>query len=352
MGRIKKLKIALVNPPLIGHKLRGTGTYTDELYKALKKENEVDVSLMDFNSVISDVDIIHYPYFDPFFLTLPLINKKPTVVTVHDSIPLIFPEHFPKGFRGWIKWSIQRFSLTRINTIITDSNTSKADIVKFTGIREDKIQVVYLGVSSAFRVRKDKKFSINLKKKYFLNDDIILYVGDVNYNKNIINLLKAFSEIIKSYPNYQLVLIGNGFINDSKQLSEIISVISTYSLNGKVIRLGNIDLEDLAGLYNFATLYIQPSYAEGFGLPVLEAMSCGCPVIVSNVSSLPEIVSDAGLFINPDSVKSMVEGLISMITNEDLRKNFIDKGLIRAKFFSWKKCAEKTVKVYRKVLSS
>lgn len=351
MGKIKKLKIALINPPLIGHKLRGTGTYTDELYKALKKENEVNVSLMDFSSVLSDVDIIHYPYFDPFFLTLPLINKRPTVVTVHDLIPLKFPEHFPKGIKGSLKWLRQKMSLNNADMIITDSHASQKDITAVTGIDLSRIKVIYLGVNESFRVIEDKKKLGRVKIKYRLPDDYILHVGDVNYNKNIPGLIKAFHETIQKHDNLYLVLVGNGFVNNSTQLTELAELINELKLSSRIIRIGYIPKEDLVGLYNQAVAYLQISYAEGFGLPVLEAMSCGCPVIVSNVSSLPEIVSDAGLFINPDSVKSMVEGLISMIANENLRKNFIDKGLIRAKFFSWKKCAQETVKVYRKVLS-
>mgnify|MGYP001570429698 FL=1 len=117
---MKQIKIALVDPPLSGHKLRGTGIYTLELYKALQKQKEVIVSLVDIKSDFSAFDIVHYPYFDPFFLTLPIIKKKPTVVTVHDLIPLKFPKYFPKGIRGEIKWRIQKFSLRDIQAIITD----------------------------------------------------------------------------------------------------------------------------------------------------------------------------------------------------------------------------------------
>lgn len=347
---MKQLKIALVNPPLSGHKLRGTGTYFEELYKALQKQKEIDVSLVGLNSNLSNFDLIHYPYFDPFFLTLPLIKKKVTIVTVHDLIPLKYPAYFPKGLRGEIKWFIQKLSLNQSLAIITDSYASKKDIVKYTPINEEKIDVIYLGVRKEFKKVKSQVILDEVRKKHNLPQDFILHVGDVNYNKNIQGLIKSFSEVVKIRKSIYLVLVGNGFIHDSIQLKEAENLLSELGLKGKVKKLGFIDLTDLVGIYNLAKVYIQPSFAEGFGLPVFEAMACGCPTVVSNTSSLPELVGDAALLVDPNNKEDIVKSILEIIDDSSVEEVLTKKGLQRVKKFSWERCANETLSVYKKVM--
>lgn len=347
---MKRLKIALINPPLPGHKQRGIGTYTEELFNALKKADEIDIVAVDINQNLSKFDLIHYPYFDPFFLTLPIVKDKPTIVTVHDLIPLNYPDKFPRGLRGEIKWFVQKQSLKAAKNIITDSYASKKDIVKFTGISEEKINVIYLGVREEFKVIKSQKILDEVKVKYSLPKKFILYVGDVNYNKNILGIIKSFSEVTKKNKDINLILVGNGFINDSIQLSEINNLISEFRLKEKVKKIGYIALSDLVGVYNLAKVYLQPSFAEGFGLPVLEAIACGCPVVTSNISSLPELVDDAALLVDPKNAEDIVKSILKIIDNSTLREAITKRGLQRVREFNWVRCASETLNIYKKVI--
>ena len=346
-----KLKVGIIIPPIAGHKNRGTGVYADKLYQSLKEKKAVEVKLVNHGDNLNKFDLIHYPYFDPFFLTLPLIQNQPTVVTVHDLIPLKFPQFFPLGLRGSFKWQMQKLSLKEALAIITDSHASKEDIMKFTGISREKIFVIYLGVGEEFRVISSKDTLNRVRAKLKLPENFILHVGDVNYNKNIGGLIKAFNIVKNTYPNLNLVLIGNGFVTPSPQLSGILDLISSLKLGEYIFRLRHVNLGDLVCVYNLAKVYLQPSFAEGFGLPVLEAMACGIPVVVSNSSSLPEIVGNAGLLVDPHNVEQIASSISAVHTNPKKREELIKKGLARAKQFSWEKCAEETVDIYKKIVN-
>lgn len=348
---MSKIRVALINPPLSGHKQRGTGTYTQELFKAIKNEELIDISMVEIDQNLSDFDLIHYPYFDPFFLTLPIMKSKPVVVTVHDFIPLLFPDKFPRGMRGEIKWLIQRKSLKGVKAIITDSYASKKDIVKFTGISEEKVNVIYLGVREEFKIISSKKILDDIREKYNLPHKFVLYVGDVNFNKNIPGIIKSFSDISKKVKDIHLVLVGNGFITSSIQLSDINNLISALGLEGKVIKLGFIGLSDLAGVYNLAQVYLHPSFVEGFGLPILEAMACGCPVVTSNTSSLPEISGDAAIKLDPKEYHEISQLIIKLVENNSFRDQLNKKGLEQVKKFGWDKCARETINIYKSVIS-
>lgn len=346
---MSKLSIALVSPPIIGHKFRGTGEYTTQLYESLKEYKNIDVSLVEVNDHLDKFDLVHFPYFDQFFLTLPILRTYKNVVTVHDLIPLAFPEHFPKGIRGTIKWQIQKISLLRSDAILTDSFASKGDILKYTTASEDKVHIVPLGVRKEFQVTKNAELLNNIKKKLKIPDNFILHVGDVNYNKNIIGLIKAFSYVTAEYKIF-LVLVGRGFIEYSSQLNKINNLITELGMVNRIVKLGHISLDELIALYNLAKAYIQPSFAEGFGLPVLEAMACGCPTIVSKTSSLTELVGDASIMVNPHDEKDIAKGILEILNNETKQQEIIKKGLQRASKFSWDKCAEETVKIYKSII--
>lgn len=343
------MKIAFVRPPIAGHLKRGTGTYGEELFKALKKIDSLQISQVDCGGDLSNFDIIHYPYFDPFFLTLPLMKVKPTIVTVHDLIPFKFPKYFPAGIKGGIKWFIQKLSLQGAKAVITDSVVSQKDITEFTGISKEKISVIYLGVRSECKLLKSADVLGRIREKYKLPQNFLLHVGDVNYNKNIPGIIKAFSRLSSKYDDLCLVLVGSGFVEDSPQLEQLISLISQLGLADKVKRLGFIDLSDLAGVYNLARVYLQLSFAEGFGLPVLEAMACGCPTVVSNISSLPELSGNASLLVDPYSEEDVISGIEKVLQDKEKRQGMIDAGLKWVKEFTWDKCAEETFEVYKSI---
>lgn len=344
------MKVALVKPQLAGHKMRGTGVYTDCLYHELRKQNNISVSLVKTGESFDNFDIVHFPYFDPFFLTLPIVKKKPTVVTIHDLIPLSFPKFFPRGVRGKLKWVLQKLSTRNVSAVITDSKASKKDIINYLKINRKKIQVIYLGVREEFRqIQSEKRLSAT-KLKLSLPSDFILNVGDVNYNKNILGIIKAFKQIIEKFPNLKLVFVGQGFIDNSPQLEEIKKLLNKLNLEKKVIRLGHIKLDNLVGLYNLAKVYLQPSFAEGFGLPVAEAMACGTPVVASNISCLLEVTGSAALLVDAGNPNQIAKGVIDLLQDEDKYKDLVQKGLARAKQFTWEKCARETMRIYERVL--
>lgn len=346
------MKIAIdISPTQSAHNVRGTGSYTRMLVSALQKyESRHSYHLFTRGqNVPIDTDIIHYPYFDPFFLTLPIRKIKPTVVTVHDLIPIAYPDHFKKGFRGNIKWQIQRLALSGVNQVITDSKASKSDIVKFTTVPDERIHVIYLAPDNIFCPIKEAKLRLAVAAKYRLPDRFFLYVGDINWNKNIVGLLRAFSEyiLLSKDKTISLFLIGKAFLDNTlAEAIEINQIIAKLHLDNRVVKLGFVPDRDLAVIYNLASVYIQPSMAEGFGLPVLEAMASGCPVVSSQATSLKEI---AGPSIQVDFNDSLGTA-IALNKALDLNlKEWRQTAFDWVKQFSWKHVAKQTAAIYAKI---
>ncbi len=345
-----------ITPLETEHAGRGVGIYTQLLIDALQKyEKQHTYHLFTRGQKISkDADIVHYPYFDPFFLTLPLNNPKPTVVTVHDLIPLVFPDKFPAGLRGNLKWHIQKMSLKGASRIIADSKSSKKDIVSIAGIDTERVDVVYLAPSDMFKPIKDKIYLHKVRRRYHLPEHFILYVGDVNWNKNILGMLEAYHSVKRSRlagSSVKLVLVGKAFLDASLQeTQQINSFIDALGLNKEMVRIGGVAIEDLVAIYNLASVYVQPSLYEGFGLPVFEAMASGCPVVASDTSSLTEIAGPA-IHIDPQSVDSISKGLSQALAlSEKDRENLIHAQLQWAEKFSWRTVARDTIKVYKKAI--
>lgn len=334
------MRIAICDKPLKSeHNTRGIGTYTKNLIDSLKEQT--NLSLTEFSSQVPDgIDIVHYPFFDFYFHSLPIRKKQRSIVTIHDVIPLKFPDKFPSGVKGKFNLLLQKLALKNVAAIICDSETSKADIVEKLHFPQEKIFVIYLASSPAFKFISDKKKLAHVADKYKLPDEFVLFVGDVNWNKNVSNLIKAIAINKKN-----LVLVGKAFVNEQlPQVKDLNKIISSLNLEHKVYKLGYIPQSDLVAIYNLAKLTILPSYYEGFGLPVLESMACGTPVICSNNSSLLEIGKSMAVYCNPDDPLD-ISSKISLV----LKKNKIDsKDLIKyASRFTWEKVAKETMKVYR-----
>lgn len=352
------MKIAIDMSPLKGghylqHRVRGTGFYLLNLQESLEKyypENKY-VYLNKGDLLNGDIDVIHYPYFEPFFLTLPVFTKSKKIVTVHDLTPLVFPSHFKVGLKGILKWQVQKLALKNADAIITDSESSKKDIIKYAGINPAKIKVVYLAAGEEFKRINDEGLMIKeTRKKHTLPEKFILYVGDATWNKNLPRLIKAASKI-----NVPLVMVGKALIDkniDTKNPwnKDLVRVQEMAEKNKKILRLGFVSAKDLVALYNLATLFIMPSIYEGFGLPVLEAMSCGCPVVASEGGSLAEVVGEAGKYIDPYSINSIAKGISEVLSDPSLQKELSQKGIIQSRKFTWEKTAEKTMNVYRSVV--
>lgn len=343
------MKVALdVSPLKDANRYRGVGIYTQQLVKSLQslKISDFSCRLIEDKKMIKDSDLIHYPFFDLFFLTLPLKKGKPTIVTIHDVIPLIFAEHYPVGIRGNLKFQIQKLSLKGVKAIITDSKNSKKDITRYLGYPQKRIHVVHLAPAKEFKPIINQQTLAAVKNKYHLPEKFILYVGDVNYNKNVSGLIKALAGL---KGKMSLVLVGKAFKDENlKETQGILRLINSLRLGKKVMRLGWISPDkDLAAIYNLASVYCQPSFYEGFGLPVLEAMACGCPVVAAKTSSLLEICGSVAVMVDPNNINDMIKGLREALNK---REELIKKGLLQAKKFSWQKTAQETYEVYQKVV--
>lgn len=345
----------LKNGHYLQHRVRGTGFYLQNLQKSLEKyypDNKY-IPLSKGESLSEQVDLVHYPYFEPFFLTLPLFSNNKKVVTVHDLTPLVFPQHFEMGLRGKLKWQMQKALLGNSNAIITDSMSSKKDISKFTGIKDARITVIYLAAGDQFRRINNRQVQIDdLRRKYHLPDKFALYVGDVTWNKNLPRLIEAIRKI-----DVPLVMVGKaltekGIDLDNSWNKDLAHVREKVDGNKNVVCLGFVSSEDLVLLYNAASVFVMPSLYEGFGLPVLEAMSCGCPVVTSKEGSIPEVAGGAVAYVNAYDSDSIAKGISEVIGNPSLQAELSEKGMSQSKKFTWRKTAGETMSVYKKIANN
>lgn len=329
---------------------RGVGFYCRRLLENLQslENDDFSVELLEKGELSADIDLIHYPWFDLFSSTLPLKKKLPTLVTIHDLIPLHFANHFPSGIKGQFHFQKQKLALKMVSLVITDSFASQKDIVNFLKIPENKIAVIYLAADALFRPMTNYALFQSVLARYRLPQRFILYVGDINWNKNIPGLIKAFYQIKNQNSEVKLVFVGKAFLDSNlPEAQQINALIKDLHLENDVLKLGFVPTEDLVVIYSLATVYCQPSFWEGFGLPVLEAMSCGVPVIVGNRGSLTEIVAETGLLVDPESINSMAAGLQKALKSPD--NDLVQKNLQRAQTFNWSKTAQATLKAYQQV---
>lgn len=346
---MKKLKVGFnISPLKSGHKTRGMGYYTKNLLNELKRRDDIEIIEFFEEDLKERVDLIHYPFFDLYFHTLPRKKNYPTVITIGDVTPLVFPEHFPSGVKGAMRFFLQKLAIRNVKTIITFSDSSKADINKYLDVKNDMIFPISLGMDDSFKVIEDKVKKDKIKKKYNLPDKFLLFVGSPNWNKNILNLTEACLRT-----NIDLVIVGKEFteyenIGHIEQQSYR-EFLEKYANNSRIHRLGFIDDRELPFVYNLSTALLLPSFYEGFGLPILEAQACGIPVITSNISSMPEVAGEGALLVDPHSVKDITEAIKKMIINQTLKNDLIKKGFENIKKFSWKKAADETVQIYSKI---
>lgn len=345
------MKIAIDLSPLYsGHQFRGIGFYTKRLVEGLRKiATEKNVELEFVKSVekllFVNADIIHYPYFSPFFLSLPAKPLAPSVVTIHDLTPVMYMEHFLPGVKGKLRWLIQKKRLKKVQAVITDSQYWREEIPKLTGYPQERIYAIPLAAGEEFKQITNYELRIKIKKKYCLPENFVLYVGDVNWNKNVEGLVRAFKKV--GQKDLNLVFVGKAFEDANlKETQEILQLIKQLNLINQIKILGYVPTEDLVGIYNLATVYCQPSFCEGFGLPVLEAMACGCPVVAAKTSSLSEICSEAAVMVDPGDINDIAGGIKKAVDN---RESLAKRGLVQSKKFNWRKTAQQTTGVYEKI---
>lgn len=264
------------------------------------------------------------------------------VVTVHDLIPFILPETVGYSYRERFIEEMPSI-VENADAIITVSEYSKKDIIEYFGIPENKVVVTHLAADEIYHPINHVEAKQFIKTSYGIDQEFILYLGGFSARKNVLGLIQAYAQSIKSLNNtYALVIVGAP--KDSH--GEIISTIERLGLTDRVIFTGFAPYSHLPYFYNAASLFIYPSLYEGFGLPPLEAMACGCPTITSNITSIPEVVDDAAILINPYDVGELSQSIIHVLEDKKLSMDLIIKGLKRASQFSWENTAKNTLKVY------
>ncbi len=369
------MKVAIDTGPLTtGHKVRGIGVHTRELLKAFVDATSkgIQIKQVDFGSEdLSKFDLVHFQNFNPYVVSLPAEKVcKKMVITIHDLIPLVFPKKYKPGVKGRLNFIKQKSRLKNFDAVITISQTSKNDIVKYLGVSPDKVHVVYLAPRNLFvSLPNLSPLLKQVKKKFNLPDKFVLYVGDVNYNKNISTLIDACEiaglplviagkqakeidslsthnlKTIKGPRDYVRFLLGR----PHPELAHYKGLLEKFKTTS-VIRVGFVSDEELVAIYNLATVYCQPSLYEGFGLPVLEAMKVGCPVVASKTPALVEIAKGAALFANPKEKNDLAKQLTKVCQDESIRKELSKKGIKRASNFTWSKTAKETVALYKALL--
>ncbi len=345
------IKVLIDNSPMHdGNAIRGVGNYTRFLTESLRQQPEIELALTKELPTDFKPDIVHYPFFDLFLPTLPLIKRVKTVVTIHDVIPLLFPEYYPVGKRGMLALLKQKLALKQVDAVITDSQSSKTDIAKHLKFPLDKISVVPLAANPALKPN-DEVVRNRVKRKLRLPKHYVLYVGDINYNKNIPHLIKT----LKFLPDkIKLVCVGKNFyphaIPEWQWIESQIALSDVADRVSFITDLPATATEELAAIYQGAIAYIQPSLYEGFGLPVLEAMTCQTPVVCANNSSLSEVALTKAIIVEQAKAEDFAAGVSEVLSwSENARKKFVKAAAAHAHTFSWQKTAAATFAVYKQL---
>ncbi len=283
-------------------------------------------------------------------LSLPLVWPKRStryVLTVHDIIPVLCPSAVPMKHHLYFRLAIRRL-LRLADAVITVSQHCKKDLVERFNISPNKIRVIYNGVDRSFSPSSQNSCDSVLKGYGIRKAQYFLFVGNIEPRKNLPTLIRAFSRLLKEkrLPSGQkLVIVGQ----KGQLCKDVLRLPWQLGIDKEVLFLGNVPEVHLPDLYRAASAFVFPSVYEGFGLPVLEAMACGTPVISSNYSSLPEIVGDAALLVDARSDEEMAEAMYKVLDDEAVREEVRYRGLKRAAMFSWKKTARQTLAVYEEI---
>jgi len=291
------------------------------------------------------VDIFHTQYIAPFWLPK---NIK-LVLTIHDISFNFFPQHIKKSDLFFLKTLIPR-SVKRADKIITVSESEQQRIIKFYKIAPEKIEFAYNGVNfERFNHKYSNSEKEEIREKYNLPEKFLLYVGTLQPRKNIPALVETLKAYLDKYPdkNIKLLIAGNRQAHNFDR--KIDEAVGKYNLQSSVIFPGWIEESDKPIIYQLASCFVFPSLYEGFGIPIIEAMAAGIPVVSSNKSSLLEVGKDAAVFVDPANHAEFAEKIHEALTNENLRNNLVQRGKKVAREYSWQKTAEKVLKVYKSV---
>jgi glycosyltransferase involved in cell wall biosynthesis len=290
--------------------------------------------------LIGRVDLFHSTGEMP-----PPCWKSRCIDTIHDVTPLRFPEfHTAQNLLA----SQRKYARAakKADLVLTNSENSRQDIIKYLGIAPERVRAIYLGVEPEFQPIREKTRIEPVLQKYGIKGPYILFVGNLEPRKNLIRLIEAYDWLRRTHSvSHKLVLCGGkGWLYE-----DIFQRARRSPFSEDIVFTGYAPAGELPVLMSAADVFVYVSLYEGFGLPVLEAMACATPVIASNVSSLPEVVADAGLLVDPQDAPGLSEKMYEVLTEDGLRTQLIRKGMERARLFSWERCARETLEVYNKM---
>lgn len=288
-----------------------------------------------------NLDLTFHPDNQMFYF-----SPIPAVVTVHDLMPLLFPNWFHQKLTYRFSYQTQLLSLERAAKIIAVSQSTRRDLIERLGIAPPKIEMIYQGVGEQFCVMDDREGLESVRTKHSLPRRFILFVGGLNPHKNLSNLIRAYGNLLKEQPSLQEV----GLVVTAK-LGGDIGVTEEGGIREGVcfVPLADDSESLLIALYNLAEVLAMPSYYEGFGMPPLEAMACGTPVVSSNRGSLPEVVGAAGILFDPDDVGAMASALKRVLNHREEQVRLREAGFNQVKKFNWEVCARRTIELFNSV---
>lgn len=373
------MKIAIDSRSITMHAGSGIGTYTKNLVSNLIHNNNSDEFNLIWTGNMQDDYInantniyITSPRSSNFFenLFVPnLIEKKnldlfhipqngigfpfdykvKTIVTIHDLIPYIMPETVGRGYLTKFLSDMPKIISNSIG-ILTVSEHSKKDIIKFfPQFPKDKIYVTPLAADKNFKPLNKKKCKEYIQKRYNFYDDFIFYIGGFSSRKNVEGLIRSFGKIKDDLSKKHLLLLGGAIHDEGLKLKNI---VSSLGFESSVLFLDFVPDNILPILYNGCECFVYPSLYEGFGLPPLEAMSCKTPVITSNLTSIPEVCSDSAILINPFDLEELGHSIRTLLNNDELKEELIEKGYKKSLQFSWRQTAKKTYDTYNHIIST
>ena len=286
--------------------------------------------------------------------TAPLLCKTPMIITLHDIIYLESLNLFSGGATAYQRFGnlyrrmVVPIAVKRCKKVVTVSEFEKKRISEFMGLKENLISI-YNGVGEHFKVISDKEVLNQCKSKYNLPDKFFFFLGNTDPKKNTPNVLKAFAHFNnKSSEKYKLVMLDF----PENALKQILNDIECSNIRDQILLLGYVPNNELPQIINLCSLFLYPSLRESFGIPILEGMACGVPVITSNTSSMPEVAGYAALLVDPSSYLTISDAIEEILNNEPLRESLIGKGLDRAQKFSWLEMAKRYLSLYNEVYNS
>lgn len=294
-----------------------------------------------FNLFRSSPSLFHTPHY-----VLPVLTPCKSIVTIHDCIHLLFPQYLRNRLASTYAHTMFWIAVHKARRILTVSEASKRDILKLFDLPEEKVTVIYNAIDERFYKECSEENLVRVRERYQLNDRFLMYAGNIKPHKNLELLIDAFALLRKDgLDDLKLLVTGS----EISKYAPLRRAVHRHNLHKHVRFLGYQSEETLSILYRLAYVFVFPSLYEGFGLPPLEAMASGTPVVVSNVSSLPEIVGNAGVLVNPYEARSIADGISQVVCDNTLREELKVRGLARARLFSWKESVTKIHKIYKEI---